>query len=122
MIAHGVAPYLECSSKGDTRFSAFYAKIKARGNMSIERIYQRAKVLEDGSTGNEWRFAKGKRAVNQEECTKLYSQLWDEYIKENPQLLVVLREAAGLSDTFGQEGHCCQATELWRIRNDNNPL
>ena len=35
---------------------------------------------------------------------------------ENPGLLDVLRAASGLSDIFGQPGHCCQATELWRIR------
>jgi hypothetical protein len=56
--------------------------------------------------------------VNQEEVIKLYSQLWDEYISENPDLLKLIRDASGLSDMFGQEGHCCQATELWRIRND----
>jgi hypothetical protein len=25
-------------------------------------------------------------------------------------------KATGLSDKFGKPGHCCQATELWRIR------
>jgi hypothetical protein len=48
---------------------------------------------------------------------RFYAQLWDEYIEENPELLSVIREASGLSDIFGQPGHMCQATELWRIRN-----
>lgn len=117
MIRHGIAPYLECSSRGDKRFSAFYACIRARGNRSIEEIYQAAKVFDDGSTGLTWRDAKGRRAVNQAKVTQLYAQLWDEYIAENPALLQVLKQASGLSDMFGQAGHCCQASELWRLRN-----
>jgi len=118
MIRHGVAPFLECSSKGDKRFSAFYARIKARNNKSIEDLYQAAKVFEDGSTGLGWREAKGKVAVNMLDVQALYSTLWDEYIAENPQLLTVLQNASGLSDIFGQKGHMCQATELWRIKGE----
>jgi hypothetical protein len=116
MIQHGTAPFLECSSRGDRRFSAFAARIKGRGNKSIEDIYQAAKVFADGSTGLTWREAKGKRAVNADEVRALYSVLWDEYIAENPHLLTVLTKASGLQDLFGQARHACQATELWRIR------
>lgn len=117
MIQHGLPPYLECSSRGDKRFSAFAARIRGRGGRSIEDIYQAAKVFEGGRTGLTWRQAKGKRPLNYEHCAALYSCLWDEYIAENPELLAVLRQASGLMDRFGQPGHCCQATELWRIRN-----
>lgn len=116
MIQHGTAPFLECSSRGDRRFSAFAARIKDRGNKSIEEIYQAAKVFADGSTGLTWREAKGKRAVNADEVRALYSVLWDEYIAENSHLLSVLTATSGLQDLFGQAGHACQATELWRIR------
>lgn len=116
MIRHGQAPFLECSTKGDKRFSAFCARIKSRENKSIEVIYQAAKIFANGDTGLSWREAKGRRAINQEECAKLYSILWDEYIEENPALLDILKLYPGLQDTFGQPGHCCQATELWRIR------
>jgi hypothetical protein len=116
MIQHGTAPFLECSSRGDRRFSAFAARIKSRGTKSVEEIYQAAKVFADGSTGLSWREAKGKRAVNADEVRALYSVLWDEYVAENPNLLAVLTEATGLQDLFGQAGHACQATELWRIR------
>lgn len=115
MVKHGQTPYLECSGKGDKRFSAFYARVNGR---SIEEQYQAAKVFEDGLTGLDWRAAKGRKAVNQEQCSILYSQLWDHYIKENPELLQVLINSSGLSDMFGQPGHCCQATELWRIREE----
>jgi hypothetical protein len=117
MVRHGEAPFLECSSRGDRRFSAFYARIRSRENRSIEDIYQAAKVFEDGKTGLDWLSAKGKRAVNMDEVRALYSRLWDEYIGENPALLSVIRAASGLSDVFGQAGNACQATELWRIRN-----
>lgn len=118
MITHGDAPFYECSSKGDKRFSAFHARISALGNRSIEELYQASKVFEDGSTGLTWREAKGRRAVNQDNCVKYYSGLWDYYIlTENRHLIDVLKQACGLSDMFGQPGSCCQATELWRIRN-----
>lgn len=116
MIKYGIAPFLECSSKGEKRLSAFYAKISP-SNMSIEEWYQAAKIFENGSTGLTWRNAKGRRAINQEQCAKLYSDLWDQYIEQHPELLKIIKEASGLSDIFGQPGHCCQATELWRIRN-----
>lgn len=117
MIRHGEPPYLECSSRGDGRFSAFRARIRSRGNRSIEEIYQAAKVFEDGATGLSWREAKGRRAVNMDEVRELYGRLWDEYISENPLLVPILTSASGLSDMFGQRGNACQATELWRIRN-----
>lgn len=120
MIRHGVAPFLECSSRGDKRFSAFFAHVVRYGD-TIENIYQGKKVFPDGSTGLDWRAAKGRRAVNQEECAAWYSHLWDQYIFETPPLIAVLRDASGLSDMFGQPGHCCQATELWRIRNASLP-
>lgn len=116
MIRHGQAPFLECSSKGDKRFSAFAARIKRYGNKSIEELYQASKVFEDGSTGLSCRDAKGKQAVHQEKCSLYYSVLWDVYIHEHPELVSVLTSATGLSDIFGQAGRCCQATELWRIR------
>jgi hypothetical protein len=115
VIRHGKPPYLECSSRGDRRFSAFYARVDGR---SIEATYQAAKVLEDGRTGLSWRAAKGRRAVNDAEVRRLYADLWDRYIEQNPHLLEVLLSSSGLSDTFGQPGSVCQATELWRIRHE----
>lgn len=118
MVKHGTAPFLECSSKGDKRLSAFFARIKGRGNQSIENIYQATKVFEGGITGLNWKSAKGKLPVNIIEVRKLYSTLWDEYITENPTLLDVVKQASGLSDVFGTQGSACQASELWRIRSE----
>lgn len=116
MIRVGEPPYLECSSRGFRLLSAFYARIKRRGNQTIESIYQAAKVFEDGSTNLTIKEAKGRKAVNMEEVTQLYTQLWKEYIAENPQFEEVLYNATGLSDIFGQEGHVCQVIELWTIK------
>lgn len=118
MIRHGEPPYKECSSRGDRRFSAFCAKPKSLGGKSIEEAYQAMKVFEDGVTGLTWKEAKGRKAVNMDECAKAYAQWWQEWIDEQ-DLLPVLKEASGLCDRFGQKGHMCQATVLWEIRNTN---
>lgn len=116
MIRHGEPPYLECSSRGDRRFSAFYAKV---GNRTIEERYQAFKIFEGGKTGLSIKEAKGRRALNAEDAASYYSHLWDNYIYVlNPHLKSILTEATGFSDVFGQEGSVCQATELWRIRGE----
>ena len=115
MIWHGEPPFLECSTLGDKRFSAFYARVNGR---SIEEQYQASKQFEDGSTGLHWREAKGRRPVNDAETRVLYSQLWDQYIQENEHLVDILLAQRGLADSYGRPGSVCQATELWRIRND----
>lgn len=114
MVRHGVAPFLECSSKGDKRFSAFHAYVHG---ISIEQHYQAAKLFEEG-VELDWFERKGLHPRNAEACRALYGSLWDAYIGTNPHLLRVLWDATGLSDMFGRPGHCCQATELWRIRNE----
>lgn len=113
MVCYGDPPFHECSSHGDKRFSAFYARVNGR---SIEEQYQAAKVLPDGSTGHDWRRAKGVPAVNREEVEALYSRLWDQYIEENPHLVAILTKASGLSDKFASHNSTNQARELWRIR------
>jgi len=114
MIKHGNPPYLECSSKGDVRFSAFYAIVNGK---SIEEQYQAAKVFEDGSTGLNWRLAKGRMPVNTETCKVLYYSLWKQYIDEHSELLEILINSTGLSDIFGShKSLVCQATVLWDIR------
>lgn len=112
MLKFGTAPYLECSSKGDKRFSAFYAKVFGK---SIESLYQAHKIFEDGSSDLSWRSAKGRKPVNVEDCRKYYSILWIYYFKTNPELLEVIKKYRGFSDIFGQKGHASQAEEIYRI-------
>jgi hypothetical protein len=115
MTSYGRSPFLECSSRGDKRFSAFYARVNGR---SIEEQYQAAKVFEDGSTDLHWRKAKGRKPVNSAECAALYEKLWQQYISEHPELLDVLKKATGLSDMFAREGSMNQAHALWKIRDE----
>ncbi len=111
MLRFGKAPYLECSSAGDRRFSAFYAAPHILDGKSIESAYQAMKVFSDGSTGLHWHKAKGRMAVNQKACEEKYFEWWTAWI-EQEKLLHVLKDASGLSDKFGQNGHvvrpkCC---------------
>jgi hypothetical protein len=115
MIRIGNPPYLECSSKGDKRFSAFYAIVNGK---SIEEQYQAAKIFEDGSTGLTWREAKSRKPINIKEVSILYKELWRQYLLDNPSLLRGIRQASGLSDMFGQKGHNCQAIVLWELRDE----
>jgi len=120
LIRIGEPPYLECSSRGDKRFSAFYAKVNGK---PIEVLYQKAKIFPDGSTGLTWKEVKkrqkaGEMPVNIEELTELYKALWRDYLKNNPSYVRILKRASGLSDVFGQEGHNCQAITLWELREE----
>ena len=116
MLKFGKAPYLECSSKGDKRFSAFYARPSVLQGRSIEEAYQAAKVFDDFSTGLSWKEAKGRMAINYKYCNHLYEQWWKIWVEEQ-DLMRVLENASGLSDIFGQKNHTCQAEVLWKIRN-----
>jgi len=114
MKTYGNPPFLECSTKGDRRFSAFVAKVNGH---SIEEQYQAAKVFEGGVTGLHWTKAKGRKAQNAEECAALYERLWKQYIAEHPELHEVLISASGLSDMFAGKGlGVNQACVLWDIR------
>ena len=95
-------PYYECSSKGDKRYSAIYAKLD---NRSIEEIYQldikgyRGKV-------NHWKEAKKKPPLNisYEEAYIEYRELWIKYFNNNPNLYFEIREKAKgktITDMFG---------------------
>jgi hypothetical protein len=118
MLTRGVPPFLECSTHGTRRLSAFYARPRSLNGKSIEEAYQAMKVLPDGRTGLSWRKAKGKRAINQSECVAAYERWWREYLDENPDLMRMICSASGLSDMFGREGSVCQAEVLWRIREE----
>lgn len=119
MLSFGSAPFLECSSKGDKRFSAFYARIKYRNNKSIEELYQARKMISTDQgiiSGLSIKEAKGKKCININDCRSFYSQLWIEYIEENPELRKVLSNYNGFTDIFGQINHACQAEEIYKIR------
>lgn len=152
MLRFGNEPYLECSSKGYQAFSAFYARLRAYNNDSIESLYQGFKqfvcdeckgdgvarhpkdeemMIDDPCEhccgagridGLTWREAKGRTPLNIEACKGFYDFLWKQYFYENPHLIDIIYESEGFSDIFGQEGHQCQAEVMWRIKTGELPL
>ncbi len=105
---------LECSSRGDKRFSAFYAKVRFNGKLdSIENHYQKCKRLNDGSIAG-----KGKRPdyillkdkkVSPSHLTAFYKLLWIGYFKRNPDLLTYAKQFDTFSDMFRGKSINCQA-------------
>lgn len=91
----------ECSSKGDSRYSAFYAYL-ADGK-SIEYHYQvHCKGYNSITEG------KGKPTLNgqsRQELYEEYKELWRQWAKDNQELMIELAELASeeeytLSDRF----------------------
>jgi hypothetical protein len=93
----------ECSSQGDTRFSALFATL-ADGR-TIEEAYQLDAKGYRKTTSN-WRDAKGLPPLNAKSRQELwleYLGFWRQFAQENPELITELRAlAAGkvLTDRF----------------------
>lgn len=107
----------EVSSKGDRRFSAFYAKL-GDGN-SIEYHYQvTIKGYQNIVSG------KGKEPINKitkEEQWIAYKMLWEIYFSNHPELLIelsVLAKGKVLTDMFASSD-INQARALCEILNSN---
>lgn len=92
----------EVSSKGDNRFSALTAKL--RDGRTIEEAYQ-LDVKGHRVNSNDWREGKGKPpliAMTHEEGWNAYLGLWQQWAKENPDLIEDLRQkSAGKTLTDG---------------------
>jgi O-acetyl-ADP-ribose deacetylase (regulator of RNase III) len=115
---------LECSSKGDKRFSALYAKVNVYGVFdSIENHYQLSKRarLENGEilVPKTWKDLKGKNVdffvVNgitfpEEYLTQYYKLLWVKYLDANPALVSYASGFDEFTDMFkGNTTVNCQA-------------
>ncbi len=90
----------EVSSKGDSRFSAFYAKL--RDGRTIEEAYQ-LDVKGYRREGNNPRVGKGKPPINgksQEQLWKEYLNLWITWAEENVNLILELKE---IVKSYGNE-------------------
>lgn len=109
---------LECSSKGDKRFSAFYAKVTAFGRFdSIESHYQLSKRFGE-FVPLSWSDAKGKspthielngRCYNLEMLSQWYKLLWVRYLDNNPQLVEYASQFDEFNDIFKGKSINCQA-------------
>ena len=105
---------LECSSKGDKRFSAFYAKVVAFNTLdSIENHYQCSKRSYDGG-----HVRKGSPVdhmmlngikLDVRFLTQWYNLLWIKYLDNNPKLVDVLGQYEDYTDKFKGKAINCQA-------------
>lgn len=110
---------LECSSKGDTRYSAFYARVTIFGiEDSIENHYQLSKRFGDEDAPLNWRQAKGKHATHMhlngddyavEHLTAFYKLLWCRYLDNNPELVTYAQQFDKFTDRFKGNSINCQA-------------
>lgn len=101
-------PFLECSSQGDRRFSAFNARLKdgakvgVKNGSSIEEAYQ-LDVKGYRVQGNDWRLGKGKPPLKPVDLWKAYKALWGQWVDENPVVFADLTRLAKnhvLTDKF----------------------
>jgi hypothetical protein len=110
----------ECSSAGDHRFSALYAKLE--DGRTIEECYQ-LDVKGYRQVTDDWRFPKGKPPLikmHPDDLWKAYKALWQMWADENPELIELLRRAAVsrvLTDRFAYT-EVSQARALAEILNE----
>lgn len=109
---------LECSSKGDKRFSAFYAKTTVFGKYdSIENHYQSVKCKFDNKKYGV-RCKKGEHVdyiiignknLHPRFLTPFYKLLWCKYLDENPELVEYAKQFDEFNDMFKGHSINCQA-------------
>lgn len=114
---------LECSSRGDKRFSAFHAKVDVFGIVdTIENHYQLCKRF--GSfIPKTWKDAKGKkpthivvdgRELDVRFLTPYYKYLWMKYLDQNPELVEYAKQFDNFTDMFRGKSINCQADVIKR--------
>lgn len=106
---------LECSSKGDKRFSAFYANVCVFGiSNSIENHYQNCKGFNDKTIIKR----KGKspdyitidgKILDVKYLTPFYKLLWVKYLDHNPSLVEYASQFDNFNDIFKGHSINCQA-------------
>ena len=120
---------LNCSSAGDKRFSALYARVRLWGETkTIEEWYQTSKVFifPEGREyqASTWREGKGKKPVKiriggkelpVELLSEFYYALWYIYLKQNSYLVKYLKEFEDFVDPFARPGCNSQAEAIRRF-------
>lgn len=107
---------LECSSKGDKRFSAFFAWVKLYGvNANIETHYQNCKKFHDKTIVKakglqpDYIVVHGKK-FDAKYLTPFYKLLWVKYLDHHPELVEYASEFDDFHDIFkGKNTINCQA-------------
>ena len=92
---------LECSSRGDKRFSAFYAYVKVNGvNDSIEHHYQNAKRPIPKKGAKPEYLEIGGNHYPTSCLTAWYLLLWVKYLDEHPELVEFAKQFDDFHDMF----------------------
>lgn len=109
---------LECSTKGDSRYSALCAKVTAFGKTdTIENFYQLSKRFGDYVPKN-FKDAKGKNPshihingldLETKYLSQWYKLLWVKYLDKNPYLVEHAKTFDEYNDIFKGRSINCQA-------------
>ena len=106
---------LECSSKGDKRFSAMYAKVELFGvTDTIENHYQKSKRDAAGQPVKKGQpvdhMVLNHRKYPAEMLTDWYVLLWVKYLDQNPELVEYAQQFEEFTDMFRAKSTInCQA-------------
>lgn len=115
---------LECSTEGDTRFSALVAKVNIGGELkTIEEHYQDSKRF--NSINTKYTSAKGLKPDYLEvlgvklplkELSNWYKMLWYYYFTQNEGLLKVIEKYDAFNDAKRGNSLNCQADVISMIK------
>jgi hypothetical protein len=89
----------EVSSHGDRRFSALWARLK--DGRTIEEAYQLDVKGYRDTGATHWKAGKGRpplKAYKGDELYQAYEALWQQWVDENPALIIELRVFATLNN------------------------
>lgn len=105
---------LECSSAGNRKFSAFYAKVIFNGVYdTIENHYQKVKRGKDGGSVKKGEYVSyfiiNTTRFQPEDLTPYYRLLWYMYLKQNPELVEYAKKFDTFTDKFRGHSINCQA-------------
>ena len=106
---------LYCDSKGDKRFSAFYAMVSINGRapVSIEKYYQSIKRDKYGNIPGKGKYVNyciiEGNIYPASILTKVYKRLWELYFEQNPELLQYAQQFNVFIDRFKGKAINCQA-------------
>ena len=111
---------LECSTAGDSRFSAFKAHVLFHGEYdTIENFYQKCKRDENNKIPGKGRpvhhvYWYGK-TYPAEALSVIYEELWRLYFKQRPYLLDYAKEFDNFTDRFKGKAINCQADVIAKL-------
>ncbi len=106
-VQEGHPKVLECSIRGDRRFSALFAKVSIKGKeKSIEEWFQESKRTADGKKAGKGKpfdhiicpYTKDKLPI--EDAADLYRGLWITYLNNHPELIEYASQFDEFSDSF----------------------